>query len=156
MQISHACQTLISLTLSLDASVLLVQLAGLRAERARWHALEERQAFMEKEAVMWRSRYHQAAARSDELASDVARIESELLATRLEVGASPCGWTKELGIKTNHFKKHRSNLLVPRRRWQCRCISSQLSLPDAKTAIKALTCKLLLDHKHFQTANGLV
>lgn len=34
---------------------------------------------------MWRSRYHQAAGRSDELASDVARLESELLASKLEV-----------------------------------------------------------------------
>ena len=63
-----------------------LQLAGLRAERARWIALEESRAAMEQEAVMWRSRYHQAAARSDQLASHVASIESELLATRLEVG----------------------------------------------------------------------
>ena len=62
-----------------------MQLAHLRAERARWHALEESQALLEKEAAMWKSRYTQAAARSDELASDVACVESELLATRLEV-----------------------------------------------------------------------
>ena len=61
-----------------------MQVGALQAERARWQALEESQAQLEKEAAMWKSRYSQAAARSDELASDVARVQSELLATRLE------------------------------------------------------------------------
>lgn len=67
----------------------MLQLAALRAERARWTALEESKASLEEEVALWRSRYHQAAGRSDELASNVARLESELLASKLEVLSHP-------------------------------------------------------------------
>ena len=66
-----------------------LQLAELRAERARWAALEESKAALEREVAQWKSRYQQAAARSDELAADVASLQSELLAARLEASLHP-------------------------------------------------------------------
>ena len=65
-----------------------LQLAELRAERARWAALEESKAALEREVAQWKSRYQQAAARSDELAADVASLQSELLAARLEASSN--------------------------------------------------------------------
>lgn len=62
-----------------------IQVAAIRAERARWAALEESNLLLEKEAAMWKARYQQAAARTDELAADNARLQSEVLAAQLEV-----------------------------------------------------------------------
>lgn len=68
-----------------------LQAAALRAERARWSALEAANAALQQEVATWKSRYQLEAARSDELAADCARLQSELLAAKLEVSlALPC------------------------------------------------------------------
>ena len=60
-------------------------MAAIRSERARWIEMEMANRRLQEELQSLRVRFAQEAARSDELAADNAQLQSELMASRLEV-----------------------------------------------------------------------
>lgn len=61
------------------------QVAELRKEAAKWQELEESKLFLETQVAQFRSREQQEATRANDLAAQVARLQSQLAATQLEV-----------------------------------------------------------------------
>lgn len=61
------------------------QVAAIRKEAAKWQELEESKHFLEAQVAQVRSREQQEAARANDFAAQVARLQSQLAAAKLDV-----------------------------------------------------------------------
>lgn len=60
-------------------------MAAIRKEAAKWQEMEEGRLFLEAQVAQVRAREQQEATRANDMAAQVARLQSQLAAAKLDV-----------------------------------------------------------------------